>query len=941
MRSIEDDLFKLLRLMEKNEGVRATDRRDHLGTYGEDERSTVTWNGKIESMEEILLRIARELRNDDDDVAGDASSAAAIPTDKKGEVDTSSSPPPSSSGGDVDVVGMMETIYGAPSDQQQRRRQIRQRQQPRPPPQWQQNRGSVVVVDEHPLSGEIQSFDRSVLRKKFLDLPGSSSSSPRPLTGGVVGFAKSGDEYIDGSYAGNWPQSLGPCRRDAESDHGDGTGRDRYDASVGGFEDDSSHGDEYDVMPICDGGASDDAECHEDIGDVVGIEYGKVPPPEVDVATYAFEAGTTGVKEMGTFGGSVQSSGIAANLREAPDDEAVEKSVGRERSIGCGASSPKDKMPQRELPVPDGSDDDTDTVEDLADGVDEFSARCNIIEGSAAIEPDDSHDAVEIEEESRLLLGMREISDHNEQALIENCAMLQQSMDKIISDAWRKEGHTVSLCRLVGEDDADEGGPITAINGYFAGELTERIHDYGSDDDDFMYNAREPKGEENFQQQLFDKIEEHLHNAYIAKETKDEDNKYNAREPKDEVKFHQQSFEKIKEHLRTDFIAEEMKDEVKDHAHACSSETDNSNGSESNDDDENDAGVSENVKGSQPEDNVRTSIQTDVSIKRSANHDDATNLEESKDLHSAEDIILQQDTTQQHVIATDAALSIKKLSGSEETVRQYIIDTPEGIKQNKARLDGTDKDLSITYYQHIEAKCTKPLSTKTQKENPFANRLCRRKLFQPKGSLELTLDVAKNSFLSPRGRQVLVVSKDNDKYLVPRYGPPPLPPQPSKAGAPLYKKGQKDSGYYIYISSSGNKYAGNFKDGMRHGYGIATYHDGEVFNGEWRRGRRHGRGVLHLVNCEVFDGVWSANKKHGLGVYYWTDGEVDVSWYEDNVRVESLRWTRDRRRAYLLDLTSSKKEPISLTRAASIVQEWERKHDVNDVIGANALLLFS
>ena len=175
---------------------------------------------------------------------------------------------------------------------------------------------------------------------------------------------------------------------------------------------------------------------------------------------------------------------------------------------------------------------------------------------------------------------------------------------------------------------------------------------------------------------------------------------------------------------------------------------------------------------------------------------------------------------------------------------------------------------------------------------------------------------------------MLVVSKDNHKYLVPRYRPPVLPPQPAKSGAPHFKKGQTDGGYYIYVSSSGNKYAGNFKDGKRHGYGIATYLDGEVYNGEWRCGRRHGRGILHLAKSEVFDGVWLANKKHGLGVYYWSDGEVDISWYEDNVRLESLRWTRDRRRAYLLDFASSKKEPISLVRAAKIVQDWERKHDV-------------
>ena len=51
---------------------------------------------------------------------------------------------------------------------------------------------------------------------------------------------------------------------------------------------------------------------------------------------------------------------------------------------------------------------------------------------------------------------------------------------------------------------------------------------------------------------------------------------------------------------------------------------------------------------------------------------------------------------------------------------------------------------------------------------------------------------------------VLVTSKDIDKYHVPRYKPPVLPPQ---------RKGQKEDGYYLYKSSSGNEYAGHWKNG--------------------------------------------------------------------------------------------------------------------------------
>ena len=103
------------------------------------------------------------------------------------------------------------------------------------------------------------------------------------------------------------------------------------------------------------------------------------------------------------------------------------------------------------------------------------------------------------------------------------------------------------------------------------------------------------------------------------------------------------------------------------------------------------------------------------------------------------------------------------------------------------------------------------------------------------------------------------------------------------------------------------------------------YRDGEIYSGEWRRGRRHGHGCLHLSNTEVFDGGWDTNKKHGLGIYYWTDGDVDVSWYQHDTRKESVRWTKDRKRSYRLDLSTSKKEKITLHQASEIIRRSERK----------------
>jgi len=251
-------------------------------------------------------------------------------------------------------------------------------------------------------------------------------------------------------------------------------------------------------------------------------------------------------------------------------------------------------------------------------------------------------------------------------------------------------------------------------------------------------------------------------------------------------------------------------------------------------------------------------------------------------------------------------------------------------KMTQARDDKSMKSWTMSTVYTNETRdisvYSKSAFSKLNKDDPLSTRLSRKQLFQHAGSSfkEFLSDPnnTDNNEDDSHNRTVLIRARDK-KSLVPPYKPPGFPEIKLEDG-PIFSK-DKGDGYYVYKSSSGNEYRGNWKDGRRHGQGLAKYRDGEVYIGEWKRGRRHGHGVLHLANSEVFDGGWDANKKHGLGIYFWADGEADVSWYEYDQRKESIRWTKDRRRSYRLDLASSRKDQISLTEASKIVKRWQRK----------------
>ena len=114
-----------------------------------------------------------------------------------------------------------------------------------------------------------------------------------------------------------------------------------------------------------------------------------------------------------------------------------------------------------------------------------------------------------------------------------------------------------------------------------------------------------------------------------------------------------------------------------------------------------------------------------------------------------------------------------------------------------------------------------------------------------------------------------------------------------------------------------NKYRGDInEDGERHGYGIYKSKNGNEYRGEWLNNKREGLGVVKIGNGDVFEGQFQHNMKNGAGVYHYIDGECDLSSYKDDIRVgKSLRYTKDRRRAYILTGNMDSKE-ISLREAA-------------------------
>lgn len=91
--------------------------------------------------------------------------------------------------------------------------------------------------------------------------------------------------------------------------------------------------------------------------------------------------------------------------------------------------------------------------------------------------------------------------------------------------------------------------------------------------------------------------------------------------------------------------------------------------------------------------------------------------------------------------------------------------------------------------------------------------------------------------------------------------------------------GGKPNGYGTGYFENGNKYEGNWVNGVRSGKGKLTFSDGTTYNGEWKNNSFNGRGTMIWTNGDKYEGSYLDGVRHGMGIY--TTGGNDINYCED------------------------------------------------------------
>ena len=83
----------------------------------------------------------------------------------------------------------------------------------------------------------------------------------------------------------------------------------------------------------------------------------------------------------------------------------------------------------------------------------------------------------------------------------------------------------------------------------------------------------------------------------------------------------------------------------------------------------------------------------------------------------------------------------------------------------------------------------------------------------------------------------------------------------------------------------GDKYVGEYKDGLRNGQGTYTAANGNKYVGEYKDGKRNGQGTYTYANGNKYVGEFKDHNFNGQGIKYLANGKVDKSgiWKDDKL----------------------------------------------------------
>jgi len=105
-------------------------------------------------------------------------------------------------------------------------------------------------------------------------------------------------------------------------------------------------------------------------------------------------------------------------------------------------------------------------------------------------------------------------------------------------------------------------------------------------------------------------------------------------------------------------------------------------------------------------------------------------------------------------------------------------------------------------------------------------------------------------------------------------------------------KGKRDifrgNGKHILSYESGDIYAGEFCDGIRHGFGKLQTKDKIIYQGHFTNNKKNGFGKIFYPTGEKYFGSFIDDMKDGEGYFFDKNGNIKSQIWQNGILIENV-----------------------------------------------------
>jgi len=89
----------------------------------------------------------------------------------------------------------------------------------------------------------------------------------------------------------------------------------------------------------------------------------------------------------------------------------------------------------------------------------------------------------------------------------------------------------------------------------------------------------------------------------------------------------------------------------------------------------------------------------------------------------------------------------------------------------------------------------------------------------------------------------------------------------------------------LFDAADNEVYVGEYRNGLKSGYGSYNYSDGSKYYGDWSNDTMEGKGTMEYPDGSKYKGRWRKGKRHGTGEMTYSDGTTHIGEWLDDIEV--------------------------------------------------------